>query len=1064
MSDETPGPVDPPQTTDPELLAYGQLTEGVEDAALQDPQIRSLLSDRSKDLASIMRGESSEQVVEGRRYVHVYDPQSDQVGWLDWEQYDQSPGSYVRADEKSPVAEAIVRQTAGDVKEQLATMGGFETFAVSTATAATAGKALEWLGDDLAAARIRASRDANPNAALAGDLNAAISTSIIGGAAVGGLAAGAARAATSLGAQALPSGLLGYGAANLLSRGRQMQSFLATRAAAAGATPAMSGAAIAAGRTASTLAAEGALGEMQMAYAQAAIDQRELTSEQIWAAAGTGAVWGLGAAGVGAAMKGAYKVSAPLAKRKFKSAAGYLLNSGEAANATGKHFATKDEFRNVIRDRYKAPGRGGSVEEYGQWRSGVGQETVDENLLREMDEVGFTGRYRAADAPAGRKNQATYGESLDRMGGAVDEEVEALRRAPEPTDDLMAGLDPSKRLNTQRGQRLIDHHKIPKGEARTEFIRNTVANARRAFADQKQKIFAALDNAPAGSALAESAADIKKALEKIYPAQPRMRGARPGETVAAPKKKRSAFDLPDNPKARNLGNAYHAFDEAGETLRAVAGASTAADDISKQTASTLLDGLRRAQLGDDVAEGAFGSFGAKVRSDAAGLQAVEGVQARLFGVPGASGDAAVGLIGRGGKFDGNTWSKLIATGDGASLQDVAESINAYRSALRMYAEASPEAAKRLAPALKGLEKNADKITDQLRTRGIVDDAYRQQYRPAPKAGEVGGYTVKVKKLYDVAKDVVSGDIPTMALIALDPTIGALYGGLKKVAQSDTARSLVVSAVTNGQKRFQGAMEKASRAFDYAKLGFKPHLLGAAVTRGTGAPDPHEIDRMTPAAKAETFARVAEGIRGQMDQMDLTIAQLANATAAATSLSPELGEALQLQGARALTYLARELPEQVRDPLTGKEQPASAGQVDSFLLTYRAVEDPLVLLEDLGAGRLRTETAEAVQWVYPNLFADMAIGVSEQMQKSKEVPFTTRIQVGLMLGIPGDNLMTGPALLSFQQNYAGAQTPEQAQVMGLNERRAAQAAARMPAATRASSGRYQTISDRLEADA
>ena len=316
----TPPPA-PPPSDEAELTAYGKLTEGVDDAALQDPEIRALLTDRSKDLADIMRGESAEQVVNGRTYFHVMNRATDQVGWVSAEDYQADAGAYLRADKdtvsRQRVASAILAQTAGDIQEQLTTLSPMETYAVSTMATATLGEGLEWFGDDLARARFAASRDASPTAAMAGDLNAAISTSIIGGAAIGGIAAGASAAAGAVGAGAFPSGILGYGAVNLLSRGRQVQSFLAARAAAAGVSPAVSGAAIAAGRSASTLATEGALGEMQLAYAQAAIDQRELSSEEIWSTAGTGAMWGLGAYGVGTAMKFGYNVSAKLAKRKL---------------------------------------------------------------------------------------------------------------------------------------------------------------------------------------------------------------------------------------------------------------------------------------------------------------------------------------------------------------------------------------------------------------------------------------------------------------------------------------------------------------------------------------------------------------------------------------------------------------------------------------------------------------------------------------------------------------------------------------------------------------------------
>ena len=636
----------------------------------------------------------------------------------------------------------------------------------------------------------------------------------------------------------------------------------------------------------------------------------------------------------------------------------------------------------------------------------------------------------------------------------------------------MAGIDATaKNADTARGAALLQHNGVAVGQVdkatRHEFSRATMGKAREAFAEQKGRIFAALDAAQEmhpKSALANAADEIRKQLNDLYPTATRGKGARvPGESVKQPRQKRGPFDLPKDGRvaARNLGSAFHAFDQAGETLRKVAGVSTAADDVSKGTVSDLLDGLRKAQLGRGTEPGAFGKFGEKVRTEVGALQDVEGAQARLFGVPGATGNVAKGLIGTGGKFDRKLWEKVASTGEGGSLQDIGNALETYGATLRQYAEAAPEAAARIKPALAELDKAAKTVVPQIKARGVVDDAYRAQARPATATGEVGGYRVLLKKLYDTAQSVSSGDIPTLGLMAIDPTTGAIYGAARRLAQTELAKSLLVGGVTLAKKRFASALNKARKAFDYADIGHRPERLGMAIRRGTGAPDRHEIDRMTPQAKRETYDLLSEGIRGQMEQMDLTIAQLAQATEGATALDPALGQAMQMQGARALTYLARELPQQGTDPLTGKRQPPSAGQVDSFLLTYRAVEDPLVVLEDLGAGRLRSETAATVQWVYPNLFADMAIGVSEQMQKAKDVPFTTRIQVGLMMGIPGDNLMTGPALLSFQQSYAGAQTPEQAQALGLNERRAAEAAARMPAATRSLAGRYETITQESE---
>ena len=288
MTDRPPAPPPPAPAATPiyeaegESEAFGRLTEGLPAGALQDPELRAILTERAEDLAMLTRGDSSEAVVNGNRWVHVLDKKSGSVGWLEGARYDAAPGSYIRADARGEgargiVAQRLVDESAQIVQERLATLGSAETFAASTAIAATGGKALQWFGDDLARARVQASREASPVAAIAGDVNAMVSGGIVGGAAIGlagGAIAGAANAAGGVGAAALQSGRLGYGAANLLTRGGKAASYLAGRATAARAAPGIRGAAVRALGTASTLAAEGALGDMQMAYAQAAIDDR----------------------------------------------------------------------------------------------------------------------------------------------------------------------------------------------------------------------------------------------------------------------------------------------------------------------------------------------------------------------------------------------------------------------------------------------------------------------------------------------------------------------------------------------------------------------------------------------------------------------------------------------------------------------------------------------------------------------------------------------------------------------------------------------------------------------
>ena len=1090
MTDRPPAPPPPAPAATPiyeaegESEAFGRLTEGLPAGALQDPELRAILTERAEDLAMLTRGDSSEAVVNGNRWVHVHDPRTGQVGWVTGADYDAEAGIYMRADEpgeaaREIVAQRLVEESAKIVQERLATFGSVETYALSGAIAATGGKVLGWFDNDLARARVRASLEASPVAAIAGNVGALVSGGIVGGAAIGlagGAIAGAANAAGGVGAAALQSGRLGYGAANLLTRGGKAASYLAGRATAARAAPGIRGAAVRAMGTASTLAAEGALGDMQMAYAQAAIDDRELSSEEVWSAAGNGAMWGLGAAGVLGgvrAMATGYRVGAPLAKKKLRSAAGRLLTGDEAAQAVGKQYADRGAFDRMVSRQHATDA---DIETFQQWRAGAGQ-AVDPGLAEELGAPGFAGRLGAATTPSGRRQAVEIQEQLAALDAAVDDlaqpAAKAAPKAARPPAPPAAGLQSlasdarahSPKLRVQGtfiGRRLA---KLRGVELTSEAITGEVNAAHRAFDDVKAEVFAALDGAEAAgqSALVANAAKIRTAFQRISPpAATRRPSARAGATAATAK--RGHFSIPESSgtrggaRASQLGQSFLAFDDAGDVLRAAAGASTKADDASKSMVSELLGQLRQAQLGSPAMPSTLGAAGEAVNAAQASMDGVRGAQAALYGVAGG----APMPLGGAGKLD-RARATATLRGQGADLRETGAAIEEYVVQARRLVELDPGAAKALERPLRALESRSAKVAPGLKARGAAAEAFAAQAPEGASSAAGGGYWVSMKRLLGGVQEASGRDIVLGAAIAMEPTLGSIYALGRKTMQSPTARALLVTAVTEARQRMARAVSAMQPAFEMSRVAYKPHLLGAAITRGMGAPDRSELDRMTPTAKRETYMALADGIRGQVEQMDLTVAQLAQATRATTALDPALGQSMQVQGAKALLHLAAELPEVVRDPLTGAAQAPGQGQIDSFLLTYRAVQDPAIMLEDLGAGTLRTETAEAVQAVYPSMFAGMAIEVSEAMQRAGDVPHQTRVLIGMMMGIPGSHLMAPSALLAFQRNYAGAQTAEEAQVSGLNARRRAEsvAAARMPAASRTSAGRWRTVSEETE---
>jgi len=303
-----------------------------------------------------------------------------------------------------------------------------------------------------------------------------------------------------------------------------------------------------------------------------------------------------------------------------------------------------------------------------------------------------------------------------------------------------------------------------------------------------------------------------------------------------------------------------------------------------------------------------------------------------------------------------------------------------------------------------------------------------------------------------------------------PGASTIMDGLEYLAKKPENAQKILDTTQQWSEKLDRAAKAAAPAFEHART-INPARVGAAVTRGTGSVDTNEIDRMPAKEQAEIFDKLRADIEGLVQSPDYMVGRAAQATGELTDLAPALAQSVQQQMAQALFYLADELPQGNVDMLQpGKPPQVSIGQRHEFLMKYRAVNNPLVMMHDLGKGQLRTETAEAVQTVYPELYADMVLKVGDMIY-NRDVPFQTRVQVGILMGLPGSSLMDPSSIAASQSAYTSAQTPEAAQAAGLEQRRRTEAtaammrgASQMPAATRTSAGRFMTNSEHLEGNA
>jgi hypothetical protein len=133
------------------------------------------------------------------------------------------------------------------------------------------------------------------------------------------------------------------------------------------------------------------------------------------------------------------------------------------------------------------------------------------------------------------------------------------------------------------------------------------------------------------------------------------------------------------------------------------------------------------------------------------------------------------------------------------------------------------------------------------------------------------------------------------------------------------------------------------------------------------------------------------------------ARVQSAAATVSRMHAGLGQALVSTTTVGVAYLSakvpRELPKDPMDPAAKVPEPP-VSERESFMRSYKAVTDPLSVVDDLKAGKLSSEGVDALKTVYPQLYAKVQLAVSDELAGRRE-PLDYQKQVGLsmLLGLP-----------------------------------------------------------------
>lgn len=139
-------------------------------------------------------------------------------------------------------------------------------------------------------------------------------------------------------------------------------------------------------------------------------------------------------------------------------------------------------------------------------------------------------------------------------------------------------------------------------------------------------------------------------------------------------------------------------------------------------------------------------------------------------------------------------------------------------------------------------------------------------------------------------------------------------------------------------------------------------------------------------------------------------------------APQTAQAMAVASARAVTFLASKLPPVIQPGPLEAPLPPTRSQIATFHRYQEAVQNPLGVLRQAQAGTLTPESIEALQTVYPALYAKIQGQIVGHLSNGKTIPYRQKLMLSMLLGKDLDGTLSGMAIARNQALFAKPQMP------------------------------------------
>lgn len=231
---------------------------------------------------------------------------------------------------------------------------------------------------------------------------------------------------------------------------------------------------------------------------------------------------------------------------------------------------------------------------------------------------------------------------------------------------------------------------------------------------------------------------------------------------------------------------------------------------------------------------------------------------------------------------------------------------------------------------------------------------------------------------------------------------------------------LVSILIRMEKMARGTETKVSKGAKIIFEKIKPP------TRGIGV----QWDKMTPTERSEKYKDYIKKLKTLSDVPESMLDSIENSTRESFEAAPKISQALQMAQVRGVSFLLQKMPRPIDQNILDDEYEPSQAEMLTFGRYYEAVENPMVVMEQLQENYVTKETMEVMRQVYPAFYANAKTQVLENLltavEKKTFIPYQKRLVLSQFLEMPLDSTLKPEVIKRNQDTLAAMYRKEQAE--------------------------------------